>query len=211
MSKTLLIYGAGGFGIEVLDICHRHPEWTEYSPIFIDDFDFDRQVLGIQVISFDHAQNRYRDCNLIIASGDPITREKMFARASSSQFELPKIIDPTSIISENASVGIGTVVCPYAVIGPRSQVSNNVLVNTHSIVGHDVIVGRNSVLASMVNIGGHAAIGENSMVGMNSSIRPKAKVGNNCLIAMQSCVLNDIVDNVIAVGNPARPSRRNKK
>ena len=209
MTEYLLIYGAGGLGVEILDLCYRHNKWSEYRPLFIDDFQPNRTLLDIPVISFSEAKQNYLGSDLIIAVGDPLGRKKIFSRVAACDFSLPVIVDSTALVSKNASLGRGCIICPHVIIGPKSKLGENTLINAKSIVGHDAKVGQHSVLASMVNVGGHASIGENSMLGMNSSISPKGRVGKNCLITMQSLVLKDIPDNVIAVGNPARASRRN--
>ena len=42
------------------------------------------------------------------------------------------------------------------------------------------------------------------MVGAGTAINPAVKIGNNVIITPGSAVVNDIPDNVIVTGNPAK-------
>jgi acetyltransferase-like isoleucine patch superfamily enzyme len=78
-----------------------------------------------------------------------------------------------------------------------------------SIVGHDVQIGENTVISSMVNIGGKTVIGKNSYIGMGALVKDVVRIGDGVIVGMGSVVFNDLPDNVIALGNPARPMRAN--
>ena len=78
-----------------------------------------------------------------------------------------------------------------------------------SIIGHDVAIGENSVISSMVNMGGGCVVGHNTYIGMGALIKEGVTIGSNSIIGMGSVVYNDIPDEVIALGNPARVVRKN--
>jgi acetyltransferase-like isoleucine patch superfamily enzyme len=61
----------------------------------------------------------------------------------------------------------------------------------------------------MVNIGGSARIGKNSYIGMGALIKENVHIGENVIIGMGSVVYTDIPNDLIALGNPARPIRPN--
>jgi acetyltransferase-like isoleucine patch superfamily enzyme len=63
----------------------------------------------------------------------------------------------------------------------------------------------------MVNIGGNCEIGKGSYLGMGALIKEGLKIGDRVIIGMGAVVYNDIPDDVIALGNPARPIRRNDR
>ena len=62
---------------------------------------------------------------------------------------------------------------------------------------------------SQVNLGGASKVGSKSYVGMAAIIREKVSVGNSSIVGMGSVVYKDIPDEVIALGNPSKVSRRN--
>lgn len=51
---------------------------------------------------------------------------------------------------------------------------------------------------------GRVTIGDNVFVGANATILPGVRIGNNCIIGAASVVTNDIPENSVAVGNPAK-------
>ena len=65
------------------------------------------------------------------------------------------------------------------------------------------------VISSMVNIGGKTVIGRNTYIGMGALVKDQVRIGDGVIVGMGSVVFNDLPDNVIALGNPARPMRPN--
>ena len=61
----------------------------------------------------------------------------------------------------------------------------------------------------MVNIGGKCRIGKRSYIGMGTLIKEGVTIGDDVIVGMGSVVYSDIPDNMIALGNPARPMRPN--
>ena len=208
MSKNILIYGSGGLGVEVLDLVHRTSNFSSKTPIFVDDFNHGSVVCGTKVISFNEALSKFAGVDIVIANGEPESRYKMFNKAKKAGFNLPVIIDESAHVSNFSQIGEGSIICSKCTLAARSKVGSNVLINVQSIVGHDVNINNNTVLASMVNVGGAATIGKNCMLGMGVTIRPKISIGNNTLVAFSSSVFSDLPADIIAVGNPARASRK---
>ena len=44
---------------------------------------------------------------------------------------------------------------------------------------------------------------------MHACVKENVKIGNDSIIGMGACVFNDIKENMIALGNPARPMKTN--
>ena len=76
-------------------------------------------------------------------------------------------------------------------------------------IGHDSSIGADSVLSSGVTVCGNCTIGERSFIGVNVPIKEIISIGNDSIIGIGSVVIRDIPDNVIALGNPARPMKNN--
>ena len=210
---NLIIYCAGGFGREILDIAYRinsvSKRWEVIT--FLDDvLDLGTNVSGISTKKFTDVERMSKagGCEFVIANGEPSIRKILADKVH--DYPLAIVCDPTVIISASAELGIGLVVAAYSSIATDAKIGMNVAINTQSVVGHDVKIGDHSVVSSMVNIGGGTTIGESSYIGMGAQIKERVKIGSNSIIGMGSIVYKDIPDGVIALGNPARVVRKNE-
>ena len=210
----LCIYCAGGLGKEVFDIAYRvnniHCNWDEI--FFVDDTEgLGDSFYQVKLFTFDKMLVEFKDDNLqfIIANGEPVVREKLSTKLKENNLKIISLIDPLASISPSAIIGDGLIAYPFSIIASHASIGNNVLVNAGAIIGHDIIVGNNTVISPQVCIGGGTKIGDNSYIGMGSKIKEQLVVGSSVIVGMSSAVHKDIPDDVIAMGNPARPLRRN--
>lgn len=76
-------------------------------------------------------------------------------------------------------------------------------------------IGSNCVIAQNVTIGGTTKksevpkIGDRVYIGAGAKIIGDVKIGSNCVIGANSVVINDIPDNSLAVGIPAKVIKNN--
>lgn len=71
-------------------------------------------------------------------------------------------------------------------------------------VAHNVTIGKNTELTAGTIIGGSTTIGNNCWLGLNSTIKNKLKIGNKVIVGSGSSVINDIDDEDIVAGVPAK-------
>lgn len=211
--KKLYIYCAGGFGKEVMDVARRYnankKKWSSIN--FLDDSSLDKIKYDANIYKFENflATGAMLSGEVVIANGEPAVREKLCNLLISNGATLATLVDTSSIVAETSVIEPGVVITPLCSISSDAILKKNSSVNTMSIVGHDVEVGENSVISSMVNIGGASKIGRNCYIGMGALIKESVVIGDNVIIGMGSVVYSDIPDDVIALGNPARPMRPN--
>jgi sugar O-acyltransferase (sialic acid O-acetyltransferase NeuD family) len=208
----LLIYGSGGFGREVYDLAcrinNKENRWSDIS--FIDDIREEKLLNGIKIYKFEEILS-LKDIECIVALGEPVHREKLYNRLVEHNIKITTLIDPTAVVSKSAIIAEGCIICALSLIANNVQLKENVVVQPMSNVGHDIIIGKHSVLSSNVSPGGGDIFGDKVYVGMGAIIKEKLNIGDNSIIGMGSCVFNDIPPDVIALGNPARPMRRNEE
>jgi len=210
----LCIYGMGGFGKEVFDIASRiNKENSYWDDIFfmVDDLDTNVEAYKTKLYSVKDVFKEY-DTNLfevIIAVGEPKTRKMLFNKVRQKGAKLATLIDPSAIISDTAIINKGTIVAPLSIVACSTILGRNTVVNTHSTIGHDIVIGDHSSISSHVTVGGSSVIGEESYVGLGSQIKEQTKIGSKVIVGMGSIVYSDMPDRVIALGNPARVSRKN--
>jgi len=212
--KKLCIYCVGGLGKEVFDIATRinniYSRWDEI--FFVDDNEELTEIaylgrvfsLNKMLIEFD-----VDSIEVVIANGEPIIKEKLFKKVKKLKLNITSLIDPLASVSDSANIGEGLIAYPFSIIASDTSIGNNVLVNASAIIGHDIKIGNNSVISPQVCIGGATTIGDSSFIGMGSKIKEQLSIGSNVIVGMSSAVHKDVPDDVIAMGNPARPLRRN--
>ena len=208
---NLAIYGAGGLGREVLELV-RQMEKKEHiweKVIFVDEKEFSDGVNGITVLRFDDVIRLYDSANLqfVIAVGEPITRAKLYNKVKNSGYTCAILVHPDVYIPETTILQEGTVIQKNAFISCNIYIGKNVFIQPAAVVGHDVKIRDNSVISMNVSIGGACTINENVYIGLNASVRELVTIGMDSIIGMGAVVIKDIPQNVIALGNPAKPQK----
>lgn len=204
------IYGAGGFGLETLDIClsaMAAGSVPKRRLSFIVDSSAQKEVLGYPVLELVDCQ---RGALVTIAVGEPAVRTKLAAKVAAAGLKLTSAIAPSAVISPSATIEEGVIIAPLCSVQACAFIGRNAAVNTMAIVGHDVQVGEDAVISSMVNLGGAVKVGRRAYIGMGGMIRENLTVGADSIVGMGSVVHNDVPEEVIAMGNPARVLRRNE-
>jgi sugar O-acyltransferase (sialic acid O-acetyltransferase NeuD family) len=210
----LFIYCAGGFGQEVMDVARRRnsstPTWSEIH--FLDDVCETSTRYGARVFTFGQALDwmSMHGGEVVIANGEPAAKQAICTRLEVHNIALGTVVDASTIVANTAHVSPGTIVAPMCSISSNVFLEKNVSINTMSIIGHDAHIDQNTVISSKVSVGGHSRIGRNTYIGMGALIKDGLNIGQDVIIGMGSVVHNDIPDGMIALGNPARPVRRNE-
>lgn len=204
------IYGAGGFGVETLEIClsaMAAGQTPNRRLRFIVDNSSEKEVLGYPVVELSDCQ---QGALVTIAVGEPAARSKLAEKVAAAGLRLTSAIAPSAVISPSATIEEGVIIAPLCSVQARAFIGCNVAVNTMAIVGHDVQVAEDAVISAMVNLGGAVKVGQRAYVGMGAIIREKLTVGADSIVSMGSVVHRDVPEEVIAMGDPARVVRRNE-
>jgi acetyltransferase EpsM len=115
------------------------------------------------------------------------------------------LIHPSAIIPKGfCKIGTGVLMSPLSQLSPDTTIEDNCILLPNSFVGHDSTLRKFAHIATNSVIGANVDVGRAVHVGSNATIREKIKVGDFSLIGAGSVVLNDIPENSIVAGNPAR-------
>jgi sugar O-acyltransferase (sialic acid O-acetyltransferase NeuD family) len=113
------------------------------------------------------------------------------------------VIHPNAYVASPLNC-VGSFFASGSHVGPNTTVGNFSIVNTRAILEHDCQLGEFSHMAPGSVTGGHVKISDLCMVGLGAMIRDNTSIGRKTTIGMGSVVTNNIGDNCVAYGNPAK-------
>lgn len=122
------------------------------------------------------------------------------------------LIREGNIIGDNVSVGSHTVIERENQIGSGVRIHSNCFIPEFVIIEEKVWIGPGAIILNVLHppcprfedCANNVRIKKNAKIGGNVTIGPRITIGENSLIGMGSVVTEDIPDNVVAWGNPAR-------
>lgn len=202
--EKVLIVGAGGFGRELLAWCRQHPEhgckWTVVG--FLDDTT--NTVAGDVRVVGRIADYVPQGEKILLGLGMPATKHKVVEQLRLKRAVFHEFIHPSAIIGERVSLGIGTIVCPGAVLTSDVKLGEFVTINICASVGHDAVVGDYSTLSGHCDVTGHAKVGNRVFMGSHAVITPKCVVGDDAVIGAGAVVFSTVRPGTTMIGNPSR-------
>ncbi len=140
--------------------------------------------------------------------GDTNPRRELYEKARSYGFQIVRAIHPQAIVSSSAVIGDGPTIMAGAIINANARLGDNVIVNTGAIVEHDCIVGNHVHIATGAQLASTVHVGEGSHIGLGASIRQCIHIGRNAIVGAGAVVIDNVPDNVVVVGVPARILRK---
>lgn len=208
------IYGAGGLGREVLELAkiinNESNKWEGF--IFIIDDEPGNDVNGVKVYSYNDAIEQFKGrLEVSMGIGEPAIREKLFTKIVNDGVEVATLIHPNVHIPDTAQIGRGVTIQEGCFISCNSEIGDYVYIQPKVAIGHNDIIKEGCVISAMANLAGSVEIGKYTYVGLSSAFKEGVKVGEYSIIGMYSAVYKDIPDEMIAMGNPARPMKRNEE
>lgn len=118
---------------------------------------------------------------VIIALANNKVRAQMIEALNKKNAKIGSFIHYSSIIPENADLGIGIIVYPFCIIEKYAKIGNYNLLTTSSFISHDCVIGDNNFF-STTGIAGNVIIGNNNYFGIRSTVIPGVVIGNNNII-----------------------------
>ncbi len=206
--KKIVLIGGGGHCKVVISILKKINNF-EITGI-VDNYKAERLISGIKIIGTDDdLKDIYKSGihNALITVGsikDNTKRYKLFNMARKIGYNFPVIISPEAIVEKSVKIDEGTVVMPGSIVNIDSSIGKNCIINTGAIIEHDCIIENHCHITPGAHISGTVNIGKLSFIGIGATIIQGIKIGKNVTIGAGSVVIKDILDKVIAVGNPAK-------
>ena len=209
--RKITVYGASGHGKVVLDILLALGATGIAG--FVDD-DPARQgatVLGYPVVGDSEwltREARGGGMSVALGIGNNTVRQVLAERCRRAGAALLLAVHPRAVVASSARLGDGTVVMAGAVVNPDAIVGEGAIINTCAVVEHDVVVGHFAHISPNAALGGGARVGDFSHLGLGASVLPGVRIGAHVIVGAGATVTKDLEDAIVAMGVPARVTRR---
>ncbi len=213
----VVVYGAGNVGKMVAYILSYREDIQVVAMVDDSPDTWGKEVRGVQVIGGrDKLPALLADgvTGAICAIGDNKARGRLSEMLAQMGFEIINAIHPTAHISKDVRMGTGNIVAAGVTLYVDPVIGNNVYFDAGAVVSHDTVIGDNALISSGATIGARIDIGRNVLVGLGASVMtPKwgqgarLRVGDNAVIGIGAVVIDDVPDNAVVVGVPAKVIR----
>ncbi len=216
MSKIdLVVYGAGGFGREVMWMIESSLNYSEKYNIlgFVDDSnELKNAVINSKRIIGDTTWliSRQEKIAVVIAIGNSIIRKNIYNKLKdNSHIIFPNIIADDVKISDYVKLGQGCIICFSNIITVNIDIGDFLISNLDCTIGHDSKIGDFVTINPSVNVSGNVTIGDCVNIGTGTNVIQNKSIGDNSIIGAGAVVAKDIPADCTAVGVPAKPIKFN--
>ncbi|MDH6167550.1 sugar O-acyltransferase (sialic acid O-acetyltransferase NeuD family) [Variovorax boronicumulans] len=202
---TLLIYGAGGLGREVLSAlqaCGEHVAGFVVDPGFpVAD------IRGLQVRAERLETFSDPGVRLVLAVGDGRARQRA-ALSIGTAVECVAVRHPAAVIGSGVSVGAGALIIGLCSITTDVSIGSHTLINPGSTIAHDCVLGDFVNLGPSCSLAGRVTVQEGANLGVGVSVAPGVVIGAWSTVGAGAVVIRDVEPGSTVVGVPARPIQR---
>ena len=208
------IYGASGFGREVLPIARALLEnRSDAELFFIDDGRQEESVNGTPVISYEKfIQLDAAEKKISMAIADGQIREKLVNKYTADGISSWTLQHQNVVVMDNVEIGEGAFLCPFSMVTSNIKIGKCFHLNLYSYVAHDCVIGDFVTFAPSVHCNGNVNIEDHVYVGTGAIIKQGTEqkpltIGKGAIIGMGAVVTKSVAPGVVVVGNPAKPLR----
>lgn len=212
MSQLIGIYGASGFGKEVMPLVRQHySQLNQDNIVFIDDGGRLEQLDGYKVLSYQQfIQHPATQKAVTIAIADSQVREKLNAKLVKDNIEIINVIANNALQYDNITMGEGSIICGFVHLTSNIKIGKGFHANIYSYIAHDCVIGDFVTFAPRVSCNGNVHIEDHAYIGTGAVLRQGTPdkpliIGKGAIVGMGAVVTKDVPAGVTVVGNPARP------
>ena len=125
-------------------------------------------------------------------------------------------IEPGAIIREQVSIGdnavimMGAILNIGAVVGPGTMIDMGAVLGGRATVGSRCHVGAGAVLAGVIEPASATpvVVEDDVLIGANAVVIEGVRIGRGAVVAAGAVVVNDVPENAVVAGCPARVIKR---
>ena len=199
--KILIIIGSDVYARRVIKCIEALIKSGEEISIkcILDNNEEKNDVKGYKILDKIDNANLYNDedTSFIIAIKNNKTRQEIADKFQ--EFDYYTVIHPKTHIGENVSIGKGSIIMDEV-----NKICNHVIINHGCIIDENVIVEDYVNLLQSSSLGKLVKLDSLTSIGKDILVIPKICIGKKSIIKNSSIVIEDVGDNCIMEGTPAK-------
>jgi len=211
MNKIIGVYGASGFGKEVMPLVRQqYPDLNKEQFVFIDDGQAGSILNNYPVLSYaDFLKNSTDEKFVTIAIANSIVREKLSNQLERDNIKTIDVKAANALIFDQVEIGEGSLFCSFTHVTSNVKIGKYFHANIYSYVAHDCVIGDYVTFAPSVKCNGnvhiedHAYIGTGAIIKQGTPDKPLV-IGKGAIVGMGAVVTKSVPPGVTVIGNPAR-------
>lgn len=208
MQNIIGIYGASGFGREVLPLVRE--QYPNAQLCFVDDGSTDKNANSFPVYSYQEflslsQSNKF----VVIAIANSKIREALEKRCLLDKIPALPVKASSSVSLDEINIGEGSILCHFSHLTSNITIGKHFHANIYSYVAHDCVIGNYVTFAPNVHCNGNVHIGDHAYIGTGAIIKQGTPdkplvIGSGAIVGMGAVVTKNVPPGVIVIGNPAK-------
>ncbi|MCL5043061.1 MAG: acetyltransferase [Gammaproteobacteria bacterium] len=212
MSKIYGVFGASGFGREVMPVLRaQFSQESQSAFVFVDDNPIADEINGHRVLTFDQFVADQAETKLVsVAIADSQVRKKLVQRCSDAALAFVDISHAGNVIMDDVEIEAGSILTPFVTITSNVRIGKQFHANIYSYVAHDCVIGDYVTFAPRVMCNGNVHIHDYAYIGTGAILKQGKPgkplvIGEGAVVGMGAVVTKDVAPGAVVVGNPAKP------
>ena len=210
MPVPYILLGCGGHAKVLLEIAQLSGYPVPVAVLDADPALWGTQLEGVPVAGGDDRMKEFLlqgVSHFVVGLGgvkDNRPRQRLYETAVTTGFVPLTLTHPSAAFSKTAYSGPGLQQLPLSVVNAGVRLGANVLINSGAIVEHDCLVGDHVHVATGAKIASTVKIGIGAHIGIGAVVKQCLRIGNHAVVGAGAVVVEDVPDETIVVGVPAR-------
>lgn len=210
MTRLIGIYGASGFGREVMPTARQQYADGATEFVFVDDGSSRASDNGHDIVSWEEFLARpASERSIAVAIAVSRIREVLTDRCAEAQVAICEIRSAGVWQGDGVTMGEGAILQPFVTLTSNVEIGRSFHANIYSYVAHDCVIGDFVTFAPRVMCNGNIRIEDRAYIGTGAIIRQGTPdkplvIGAGATVGMGAVVTRDVPPGATVVGNPAR-------
>lgn len=203
---NLIIIGSDVYArrvIKCIEVLIKHGEEIRIKGL-LDNNEEKNEVNGYKILDKIDNANLYNDedTSFIIAIKNNKTRQEIATKFK--EFNYYTVIHPKTDISENVSIGKGSIIMDDVIIKEKAKIGNHVIINHGCIIDEEVIVKGYVNLLQSSSLCKQVKVDSLTRIGKDVLVIAQISIGKNSIVKNGSIVIEDVGSNYIIEGTPGK-------